>query len=180
METVLRVGRWVADGRHCNAQEERRRTLFALLLLHFSCVGTFWLFMEAIFGLEPEEDDDQELDLGLTLAEADYAEGHDVVHPQPVYHHTLRLANYHLANVLRVLRVRHSTMLVLNAIVAFSLLAMLAKRAPLARVMAIWVAYIYAHACYFAVYRPHLGTDKWYHQPLNDFINFRFFTIIFY
>jgi hypothetical protein len=165
MEAILRLGRWIADGRHCHAQEERRRTLFAVLLIHFFFICIFWLITEALFGADVADDEEES------------SEQVHLLHPYQLQYHSLQVANYHLSNLLHLHHLRHFSMLVLNSLVAASLLVMLAKQAPLHRVMGLWVAYIYAHAFYFGLYRPHLGTEKWYLPVLYLFIYSHFVFI---
>jgi hypothetical protein len=161
METILRVGRWIADGRHHNPQEERQRTLFAVVVIHFFFAGATWLLAEGLFG-DGSDDPGARFEGCPTLQDD----------PHHYHYHPLNLQNYKLSNLLRIHHLRLFSMITVNSIIALILLVMLTKQVRLTVVMGLWTVFIYCHAFYFALYRPHIGTEKWC-LPHSIFFKFK-------
>lgn len=153
MEYLLRLGRWVADGpAQRNAQDERRRTLFALQLIHFFLFGMAWLLCLVFMSSDDDllAGSDERATVSTTVVTRSFSKVDD-----PGLRPLLDFLE-------RLNRTRHFHMLILNSTVAAVLLAMLRGQVRLSLLMALWVTYISAHAVYYALYYPNLGAEKWY------------------
>jgi len=147
-----RLGRWLSRSGAEGVPAERRRSLFAVLLFHFFFSNLLWLLVEGLTGEEI------------------HSFGSGPYSSYPHYH--FQLGNCSIFNLLRIHHLRHFNMLVSNTIVALYLLVLLNRRAQLSWVLGLWTLYIYVSSFYFGLFRPHLGTDKWFLvAPLQVFFS---------